>query len=98
MPSGPVPSGPGPAPAPDGLHVFPVTGLPEFRPGDDLADAIGTAAPWLLDGDVVVVTSKVVSKVEGRLVPSPVEPEEREALRRRLIDEQTLHDLAVHQM
>ena len=94
MPSGPVPSGPGPAPAPDGLHVFPVTGLPEFRPGDDLADAIGTAAPWLLDGDVVVVTSKVVSKVEGRLVPSPVEPEEREALRRRLIDEQTVRLVA----
>ena len=30
--------------------------------------AIAAAAPWLADGDVVVVTSKVVSKVEGRLV------------------------------
>ena len=44
-------------------------GLPEFAPGDDLAAAVAAAAPWLADGDVVVVTSKVVSKVEGRLVP-----------------------------
>ncbi len=47
--------------APGGLAVLPVTGLPEFRPGDDLAAALAAAAPWLADGDVVVVTSKVVS-------------------------------------
>jgi coenzyme F420-0:L-glutamate ligase / coenzyme F420-1:gamma-L-glutamate ligase len=56
---------------PTGLAVLPVSGLPEFVPGDDLAGAIADAAPWLADGDVVVVTSKVVSKVEGRLVPVP---------------------------
>ena len=56
---------------PEGLSVVPVPGLPEFAPGDDLAAAIADAAPWLADGDVVVVTSKVVSKVEGRLVPVP---------------------------
>ena len=43
-------------------------GCRSSRPGDDLAGAIAGAAPWLADGDVVVVTSKVVSKVEGRLV------------------------------
>ena len=32
------------------------------------------------DGDVLLVTSKVVSKVEGRLIPSPTDPEERDAL------------------
>lgn len=53
------------------IEILPVTGLPEFRPGDDLAAALSGAAPWLRDGDVVVVTSKVVSKCEGRLVPRP---------------------------
>ena len=63
------------APAPTGLQLLPVSGLPEFRPGDDLAAAIAAAAPWLADGDVLLVTSKVLSKVEGRLVPSPTDPE-----------------------
>ena len=53
------------------LHVLPVPGLPELRPGDDLA-ALVAAAVDLHDGDVVVVTSKAVSKVEGRLVPVPL--------------------------
>ncbi|GAA2664922.1 coenzyme F420-0:L-glutamate ligase [Actinosynnema pretiosum subsp. pretiosum] len=65
-----------------GVTILPVPGLPEFRPGDDLAAALATAAPWLADGDVVVVTSKVVSKVEGRLVRVPDDPEERDAVRR----------------
>ena len=55
--------------------MLPVIGLPEFRPGDDLAAAIAAAAPWLADGDVLLVTSKVISKVEGRLVASPTDPE-----------------------
>jgi coenzyme F420-0:L-glutamate ligase / coenzyme F420-1:gamma-L-glutamate ligase len=42
-------------------------GLPEVRPGDDLAAAIATAAPLdLADTDVLVVAHKVVSKAEGR--------------------------------
>ena len=53
------------------VEILPVPGLPEFRPGDDLAAAIAAAAPWLRDGDVVVVTSKVVSKCEGRIVAAP---------------------------
>jgi coenzyme F420-0:L-glutamate ligase / coenzyme F420-1:gamma-L-glutamate ligase len=74
--------------------VLPVRGLPEFRPGDDLAGAIADAAPWLTDGDVLVVTSKVVSKVEGRLVPAPSDPDERDALRRELVDAETERVLA----
>jgi coenzyme F420-0:L-glutamate ligase/coenzyme F420-1:gamma-L-glutamate ligase len=80
--------------SPDGLTVLPVRGLPEFRPGDDLATALAAAAPWLTDGDVVVVTSKVVSKVEGRLVASPVDPEARDVLRRELVEAETERVLA----
>ncbi len=74
--------------------MLPVAGLPEFRPGDDLAGALAAAAPWLADGDVVVVTSKVVSKVEGRLVASPTDPEGRDALRRELVDAEAERVLA----
>jgi len=80
--------------AEDRLEILPVHGLPEFRPGDDVTAAIAAAAPWLADGDVVVVTSKIFSKSEGRLVPAPTDPEERDALRRRLIDGETERVLA----
>ncbi len=76
------------------VEILPVTGLAEFRPGDDLAAAIAAAAPWLRDGDVVVVTSKVVSKCEGRIVAAPSDPDARDALRRRLIDEEAVRVLA----
>jgi coenzyme F420-0:L-glutamate ligase/coenzyme F420-1:gamma-L-glutamate ligase len=68
--------------------------LPEFRPGDDLAAALAAAAPWLADGDVLMVTSKIVSKVEGRLVAAPVDPAARDALRRDLVDAETERVLA----
>jgi coenzyme F420-0:L-glutamate ligase / coenzyme F420-1:gamma-L-glutamate ligase len=80
--------------SPDAITVRPVRGLPEFRPGDDLAAALARAAPWLGDGDVVVVTSKVFSKVEGRLVTAPTDPEERDRLRRKLVDAETERVLA----
>jgi coenzyme F420-0:L-glutamate ligase len=58
------------------LTVLPVTGIGEVAPGDDLAGVLVAAlgpgddgVPVLLDGDVVVVTQKVVSKAEGRIVP-----------------------------
>lgn len=76
------------------IEILPVTGLPEFRPGDDLAAAIAAAAPWLRDGDVVVITSKAVSKCEGRIVAAPADPDERDALRRRLIDGEAVRVLA----
>lgn len=50
------------------LSVFAVPGLPEVRPGDTLADLIA-ARVSLVEGDVVVVTQKMVSKAEGRLAP-----------------------------
>ncbi|MFD7100668.1 coenzyme F420-0:L-glutamate ligase [Streptomyces xanthophaeus] len=48
-------------------EVRAVEGIPEVRPGDDLAKLITTAAPDLRDGDVLLVTSKIVSKAEGRI-------------------------------
>ncbi|HUR23759.1 MAG TPA: coenzyme F420-0:L-glutamate ligase [Acidimicrobiales bacterium] len=49
------------------LEIIPVEGLPEVRPGDRLAPMLAACAE-LADGDVVVVTQKVVSKAEGRMV------------------------------
>ncbi|MDQ3044256.1 MAG: coenzyme F420-0:L-glutamate ligase [Chloroflexota bacterium] len=61
------------------VHVLGVTGIPEITPGDDLAELIGDAiagsSVGLYPGDVVVVTHKIVSKAEGRLVRlTDVEP------------------------
>ena len=61
------------------LQIFGVGGLPEIEPGADLADSILRAAAYegqpLADGDVVVVTSKIVSKAEGRTVElADIEP------------------------
>lgn len=53
------------------LRVIPVEGIPEIRPGDNLPRIIADAAragSGVLDGDVLVVTQKVVSKAEGRIV------------------------------
>jgi coenzyme F420-0:L-glutamate ligase/coenzyme F420-1:gamma-L-glutamate ligase len=49
------------------MEVVGVHGLPEVAPGDDLP-ALIAAAVEVVDGDVVVVTSKIVSKAEGRTV------------------------------
>ncbi|HMN46877.1 MAG TPA: coenzyme F420-0:L-glutamate ligase [Povalibacter sp.] len=54
------------------LSFIPVPGLPEVRPGDDLADlldrALASAGLHLQDGDVLVVAQKIVSKAENRYV------------------------------
>ena len=84
--------------------MIPVAGIGEIRPGHVLADVVASAAGALLeDGDVVIVTSKVVSKAEGRLVavdpdaprsPKPlVEAEAVRILRRRgdLVMTETRH-------
>jgi len=62
-----------------GLRIFGVPGLPEIESGTDLpaviAEAAEAAGDALADGDVVVVTSKIVSKAEGRIIElSEVEP------------------------
>jgi len=63
---------------PPELQVWGVWGIGEVRPGDDLAALIVDAAAQgraLASGDVVVVTQKIVSKAEGRLVDlATVEP------------------------
>lgn len=50
------------------FEVWGVSGIGEVHAGDDLAELIAVAEPRLRPGDIVVVTSKVVSKSEGRLV------------------------------
>ena len=77
-----------------GFSVLPVRGIPEVRPGDDLADLIAAAAPWLRDGDVLVVTSKIVSKAEGSLIPVPEAGPEREAAREEALASQTARVVA----
>jgi coenzyme F420-0:L-glutamate ligase / coenzyme F420-1:gamma-L-glutamate ligase len=52
------------------IEIRPLEGIPEVRPGDDLAALIGDAVErvgGLEPGDVLVVSQKVVSKTEGRL-------------------------------
>ncbi|GLZ01100.1 coenzyme F420-0:L-glutamate ligase [Actinoplanes sp. NBRC 103695] len=73
----------------DGLEVLPVRGIGDVTAGDDLATLITTAAPWLRDGDVLVVTSKIVSKAEGRLVDVPADGPEREAARQEILAGET---------
>lgn len=52
-----------------GLSFLPVAGIPEVRPGDDLAALIDSALNGALqDGDVVIVSQKIVSKAENRYV------------------------------
>jgi coenzyme F420-0:L-glutamate ligase/coenzyme F420-1:gamma-L-glutamate ligase len=67
------------------LTITGVTGLPEIADGADLAALITGAAPALADGDIVVVTSKIVSKAEGRVI---------RADREQAIDEETVRVVA----
>jgi len=74
------------------LSILPVRGVPEVRAGHDLA-ALVAARARLLDGDVVVVAQKVVSKAEGALAwPAP--GEDRATARRRLAREQAVRVVA----
>ena len=72
------------------LEVFPVEGLPEIRPGDDVAALLAGAFAFE-DGDVVVVTSKVISKAEGRLRPAG---DDREAARLQAVADETVRVVA----
>ncbi|GAA3520546.1 coenzyme F420-0:L-glutamate ligase [Dietzia aurantiaca] len=84
--------------APSDVTMWAPDGLPEFRPGDDLprilAEALTTDPHGLTDGDVVVLTSKVLSKTEGRIVTAPTDPAERDALRRRLVEDESVRVVA----
>jgi coenzyme F420-0:L-glutamate ligase / coenzyme F420-1:gamma-L-glutamate ligase len=80
-----------------GLLVLPVRGIPEVREGHDLAVLIVEAFGDLRDDDIVVVTQKVVSKSEGRVVRGAkdawVERESRRVVARRedLVIAETRH-------
>jgi coenzyme F420-0:L-glutamate ligase/coenzyme F420-1:gamma-L-glutamate ligase len=80
------------------LTVVPLPGIPEVRPGDDLArlllDAVRRAGLALADGDVLAVTSKVVAKAEGRLVRLPDDPAERERVLRETVAAETARVVA----
>ncbi len=69
------------------VTVIPIEGMPEVSTGDDVAEQIASAAPPLETGDIIVVTQKVVSKAEGRVVPAAdkeaaIATESRRVLRR----------------
>ncbi|MET7836914.1 coenzyme F420-0:L-glutamate ligase [Micromonospora sediminicola] len=76
------------------LEILPVPGIGHVTEGDDLAALIAGAAPWLRDGDVLVVTSKIVSKAEGRLVDVPADGPERLAARDRVLAGETVRVVA----
>ncbi|MEU0165638.1 coenzyme F420-0:L-glutamate ligase [Streptomyces iakyrus] len=69
-----------------GYRVWALGGIPEVTAGDDLAKLIAAAEPGLADGDVLLVTSKIVSKAEGRIV--------RAADREAAIDAETVRVVA----
>jgi coenzyme F420-0:L-glutamate ligase len=79
---------------PDRIELLPVTGMAQLRPGQDLAGEILRCAPWLADGDILVITSKVVSKVEGRLIATSGDPQEREKARQQAIEDETVRVIA----
>ncbi|MBM7441780.1 coenzyme F420-0:L-glutamate ligase [Streptomyces sp. HB132] len=76
----------GPADGAPSYRVWALPGMPEVREGDDLAKLIAATEPGLVDGDVLLVTSKIVSKAEGRIV----EATDREAA----IDAETVRVVA----
>jgi coenzyme F420-0:L-glutamate ligase/coenzyme F420-1:gamma-L-glutamate ligase len=85
------------------IEVLPLLGIPEIRPGDDLVELLAraTAELGLLEGDVLAVTQKIVSKAEGRLVDASegkeawIERESRRIVARRgeLVIAETHHGL-----
>ncbi|MCK8434030.1 coenzyme F420-0:L-glutamate ligase [Streptomyces sp. D2-8] len=76
----------GAEPGAAGYRVWALGGLPEVTAGDDLAKLIAAAEPGLADGDVLLVTSKIMSKAEGRIV--------RAADREAAIDAETVRVVA----
>ena len=76
------------------LTLIPVHGVPEVRPDDPLAALVADAAAAqgtpFVDGDCIVITQKVVSKAEGRLVP--IDPDDR-AARRALVESESVRIL-----
>lgn len=76
------------------LEVLALQGIPEIAASTDLAEVIADTGFELHDGDVVVVTSKVVSKAEGRVIRAAGTPLEREAQRQAAIDAESIRTVA----
>jgi coenzyme F420-0:L-glutamate ligase len=76
------------------LSVIPIAGIPEIEVGSELAELIADAASAqrtpIENGDCLVVTQKVVSKAEGRIVP--LDPDDRDA-RRELVESESVRVL-----
>lgn len=76
------------------LVVIPIEGMPEVRPGNVIAELVVVAAREqgtpLADDDCLVVTQKIVSKAEGRLVP--LDPDDL-AVRRALVESESVRVL-----
>ncbi len=66
------------------IQILPVTGVGEVTPGDDVAatllDALDGMGLALDNGDIVVITHKIVSKAEGRIAPAATDAEYRAAV------------------
>jgi coenzyme F420-0:L-glutamate ligase / coenzyme F420-1:gamma-L-glutamate ligase len=71
------------------FQVFGIEGIPEVIDGDDLAALVAAAAGALRDGDIVVVTSKVVSKAEGRVLADVTRDDAIDAETARVVAEWT---------
>ena len=102
--SGGIPGGRPPGDSTAAVTVAPVAGLPEILAGSDLDGLISDAAgpaPGLVDGDILVITSKIVSKAEGRVLAASreqaIEAETARVVARRgaTIIAQTRHGLVL---
>ena len=71
------------------LQVLPLTGIEAVAPGQEITEVLGNALEWVtpVDGDVLVVTHKIVSKAEGRVVT--VDGDE-EVFKRRLVESEAV--------
>ncbi len=67
------------------LTVTGIAGLPEIQAGTDIAALISDAVDDLRDGDIVVITSKIISKAEGKVI---------QAGRQQAIDQETVRVVA----
>lgn len=78
----------------EGILIRPVRGIGDVTEGLDLAAEITSRAPWLATGDILVVTSKIVSKAEGRLVYVPAEGPDRDTAREAVLAAETARPVA----
>lgn len=74
----------------EAVTVFAVDDLPEIHPGDDLAALLGDALAGVVEhGDILVITSKIVSKAEGRIVEAADREDAITAETKRLVASRT---------